>query len=63
MLNLVFGSSYSSYMDCVVHCVLSVTIGLIRDSFLTVLLRRRLRRWPLHTWMFLLRFDYLKDDY
>ena len=29
------------------------------DSFLTVLLRR----WPLHTWMFLLRFDYLKDEY
>ena len=32
-------------------------------SFRTVLLRRRLRRWPLHNWMFLLRFEYLKDEY
>ena len=30
MLNLVFGSYYSSYTDCVVHCV---TIGLIRLRF------------------------------
>ena len=29
MLNLVFGSSCFSYMDCEVRCVLSVTIGLI----------------------------------
>ena len=33
MLNLVFGSYYSSYMDCVVRCVSSVTIGLIRLRF------------------------------
>ena len=25
-----------------------------------MLLRRRIRRWPLHIWMFLLRFGYLK---
>ena len=33
VLNLVFGSSSSSYMDCEVHCVLSVTIGLVRIRF------------------------------
>ena len=33
MLNLVFGSSYSSYMDCMVLCVSCVTIGLIRLRF------------------------------
>ena len=33
MLNLVFGSYYSSYMDCVVCCVSSVTISLIRLRF------------------------------
>ena len=33
VLNLVFGSSSSSYMDCEVHCVSSVTIGLIRIRF------------------------------
>ena len=46
-MNLVFGSPYSSYMDCEVHCVSSVTIGLIRlrsNSAPSC----RLRRWPLH---------------
>ena len=33
VLNLVFGSYYSSYMDCVVRCVSNVTIGLIRLRF------------------------------
>ena len=33
MLILVFGSYYSSYMDCVVRCVSSVTIGLFRLRF------------------------------
>ena len=36
VLNLVFplpGSSSSSYMDCEVHCVSSVTIGLVRIRF------------------------------
>ena len=33
VLNLVFGSSYSSYMDGEVHCVSSVTIGLIGVRF------------------------------
>ena len=33
MLNLVFGSSSSSYMDCEVHCVSSVMIGLVRIRF------------------------------
>ena len=33
MLNSVFGSYYSSSVDCEVRCVLSVTIGLIRLRF------------------------------
>ena len=33
VLNLVFGSYYSSSMDCEVRCVSSVTIGLIRLRF------------------------------
>ena len=33
VLNLVFSSYYSSYMDCVVRCVSSVTIGLVRLRF------------------------------
>ena len=33
MLNLVFGSSYSSYMDCMVRCVSCVTSGLVRLRF------------------------------
>ena len=33
VLNLVFGSYYCSFMDCEVHCVSSVTIGLIRLRF------------------------------
>ena len=32
-LNLVFGSYYSSSVDCEVRCVLSVTIGLVRLRF------------------------------
>ena len=33
VMNLVYGSSSSSYMDCEVRCVSSVTIGLIRIRF------------------------------
>ena len=33
VLNLVFGSSYSSYMDCMVRCVSCVTSGLVRLRF------------------------------
>ena len=33
VLNLVYGSPSSSYMDCQVHCVSSVTISLIRIRF------------------------------
>ena len=33
VLNLVFGSYYSSSVDCEVRCVSSVTIGLIRLRF------------------------------
>ena len=32
-------------------------------SFSAVLLRRRLRRWPLHMWMLLLQFEFLMDEY
>ena len=33
VLNLVYGSPSSSYMDCQVHCVSSVTISLIGIRF------------------------------
>ena len=33
VLNLVFGSSYSSYMDCMVRCFSCVTSGLVRLRF------------------------------
>ena len=44
MLNLVYGSSSSSYMDCEVHFVYECYDSPIWDSFTPVLLRRRLRR-------------------
>ena len=63
MMDLVYGLSSSSYMDCVVNFVYECYDLPIWGSFNPVLLRRRLRRWPRHTWMFLIRFDYLQDEY
>ena len=42
---------------------LCVTDSPVWGSFSPVLLRRRLRHWPRHTWMFLLRFNHLQDEY
>ena len=44
VMNLVYGSSSSSYMDCEVHFVLECSDSPNWDSFHPVLLRRRLRR-------------------
>ena len=62
MLNLVCGSIFLLRGLCGALCFVCYDWPNY-ISFRTVLLRRRLRRWPLHTWMFLLRFDYLKDEY
>ena len=58
VMDLVYGSSSSSYMDCEVKFVMSVTDLPVWGSFNPVLLRR----WPRHTWMFLLRFSHLQDE-
>ena len=63
VMNLVYGSSSSSYMDCEVNFVLSVADSPVWGSFIPVLLHRRLRRGPHHNWMFLLRFHLLQDEY
>ena len=62
-MDLVYGSSPSSYMDCTVISMMSVPYSPVWGSFRPVLLRRRLRRWPHHIWKLLLRFNHLQDEY
>ena len=50
-MDLVYGSSPSSYMDC------KVIFG---DECFHI---RRLRRWPHHLWKLLLKFNHLQDEY
>ena len=63
VMDLVYGSSSSSYMDCEVNFVCVCYDSPIWGLFNLVLLRWRLRRWPRHTWVFLLRFNHLQDEY
>ena len=63
-MNLVYGSSSSSYMDCQVF--FGVECFQFRRSgvrFRPVLLHRCLRRWTLHLWKLHLRFNHLQDEY
>ena len=63
-MNLVYGSSSSSYMDCKVF--FGVECFHFRQSgvrFRPVLLHWRLRRWTHHLWKLLLRFNHLQDEY
>ena len=62
-MNLVYGSSSSSYMDCEVNFDYECYISSVWGSFKPVLLRRRLRRRPHHNWKFLLRFNHFQDEY
>ena len=59
MLNLVCGSIFLLRGLCGALCFVCYDWPNLA-SFRTVLLRRRIRRWPLHIWMFLLRFDTLR---
>ena len=54
VMDLVYGSSSSSYMDFEVNFVYECYDSPIWSSFNTVLLCQRLRRWPRHTWLFLI---------
>ena len=64
VMNLVYGSSSSSYVDCKVffgdECF---KFSPVWGSFRPVLLHRRLRRWPRHLWKLRLRFNHLQDEY
>ena len=62
-MNLVYGSSSSSYMDCMVVFGVECFISTVWGSYNPVLLHRRLRRWTHHLWKLLLRFNLLLDEY
>ena len=63
MMDLVYGSSSSFDMDCVVNFVCCYADSPISGSFNPVLLRRCFVVGPRHTWMYPLRFILLQDEY
>ena len=63
-MNLVYGSSSSSYVDCQVF--FGVEFFQFYQSgvrFRPVLLHRRLRHWTHPLWKLHLRFNHLQDEY